>query len=329
MNDGEVPDLLDIARGFMKSRVLLTAVELDLFVRIGQDAKTVEQLCAEMGTHPRSTERLLNALVGMGLLVKSEDGTFRNVNERCEFPIAGAPDYGARALRLYADTWPAWSTLTEVMKTGRPGPEQEKVWSPARAEAFMTAMERFARRGVPLLLDAIELGDAGKLLDVGGGPATFSIGFCRRYPKLEAVVLDLPQVVPIARRKISEAGLDDRITTRAGDYRTTDFGSGYDVVLLFSILHINSPDENRALLDKAFRALNSGGQVLIQEFFTDDTKTQPPYSALFGINMLVNTERGDVYSENEVRGWLESAGFRDIRRLEDNEQIGTLAARRP
>jgi cyclopropane fatty-acyl-phospholipid synthase-like methyltransferase len=215
------------------------------------------------------------------------------------------------------------------MKTGRPVEPAVEKWAGGRTEAFIGAMECLARRRAPILAEQVDLSDARRLLDVGGGPGTYSIEFCKRYPRLEATVFDLPQVVPIARKRIAEAGLAGRISAEAGDYQADPLGAGYDVALLFSILHSNGPDENRRLLSKTFRALNPGGRALILEFLVDDSKTRPAFGALFGINMLVNTQQGDVYSESEIRGWLEDAGFVEIKRLSDLDGAGLLTGRRP
>ncbi|MEW6356589.1 MAG: methyltransferase [Planctomycetota bacterium] len=323
-------DPMEIARGFMESRILLTAVELGVFAEIERGRRTAARLADALGTDARGMERLLNALTGIGLMAKDGDGRFSNTEEGRRSLLPDSPESMVDALRHYAYLWTHWSPLTEVVRTGNLAKEDAGEWSGDQVDAFIGAMACFARVRAPMVAKTVDLTDAKRLLDIGGGPATYSIEFCKRYPELTAVVFDAPEVVPIAERHIAEAGMSGRITTQAGDYNTDDFGKGFDVALIFSVLHINSPEQNRRLLARTFAALGPGGRVIIQEFLVNDAKTAPPWAAIFGINMLVNTEGGDVYSESEVRAWLGGAGFAACERLEIAE-LGAdlLAARKP
>jgi len=320
------PSPLDIVRGFMASRVLLTGMELGVFDALDQGHDDVQALCAALRTDPRATERLLNALAAMGLLTKDDDGRFGNTVEAWRFLVTDSAECQTGALRHYANLWRSWSTLTEVLRTGAPVRRADTSPQEDATASFMAAMEYFARQRAPEVARSIDLADAERMLDVGGGPAIYSIEFCRRYPNLRATVFDLPAVLPIAREHIEDARLSDRIELQSGDYCVDEFGAGYDLVLLSSILHSNSEEQNRELLTKAFRALGPGGAVLIQEFVVDDSRTDPPGAALFGINMLVNTPLGDVFSEAEITAWLEDAGFAEVRRLEDSEARKLIAA---
>jgi cyclopropane fatty-acyl-phospholipid synthase-like methyltransferase len=165
------------------------------------------------------------------------------------------------------------------------------------------------------------------MLDVGGGPGTFSIAFAQAHPDLLAEVLDLGSVLPLAERHIREAGLSDRVAVRAGDLRTDDFGGGYDLVLVSAICHMLDEEENRDLFRRCAKALVAGGRVVIREFILDPDRSGPPGAALFALNMLVGTRRGNTYTEAEFRLWLEQAGFGEIRRPDPAGEliIGTRA----
>jgi cyclopropane fatty-acyl-phospholipid synthase-like methyltransferase len=153
-------------------------------------------------------------------------------------------------------------------------------------------------------------------LDVGGGSGAYAIAFAQAQPGLEVVVFDLPNVVPLTQGYVAAAGLSDRITTQSGDYNVNELGAGFDLAFLSAIIHANSPEQNRALLVRCARALNPGGQVVIQDFIMDEDRTTPAFGALFALNMLVGTSGGDTYTEAEVNGWLEACGFTDFRRME-------------
>jgi cyclopropane fatty-acyl-phospholipid synthase-like methyltransferase len=164
-------------------------------------------------------------------------------------------------------------------------------------------------RGVVPLLDLI---GRKRLLDVGGGPGTFSVLITQAFPELCSTVLDLPAVVAVARELIERQGASSRVSTLAGDYHTTQFPFGVDAINFFGMLHQESPDAIRSLARKAFDALEPGGIVHVMDMMTDGTHTAPQFSALFAITMALTTENGWVFSSEELRGWLEEAGFRDF-----------------
>jgi SAM-dependent methyltransferase len=154
------------------------------------------------------------------------------------------------------------------------------------------------------------------MLDVGGGPGTFAIAFAEAEPGLHAEVLDQAPVLPIAEGHIRAAGLESRVTTRAGDLRKGSLGEGYDLILLSAICHMLGEEENRDLLARCARALAPGGRVAIREFILDPDRAGPPGPALFALNMLVGTEHGNSYTEAEYRSWMEQAGLEEINRPE-------------
>ena len=153
------------------------------------------------------------------------------------------------------------------------------------------------------------------LVDVGGGSGAYAIAFAQANPALTAVVLDLPTVLPIAESHIGDADLAKRVTTRAGDLRRDDFGRDFDLVFLSSICHMLGPDGNRDLLARSARALAPGGRVVIQDFILEPDRTRPRQAVLFAINMLVGTEAGGTYSEEEYASWLTAAGLTGVRRI--------------
>lgn len=309
--------IMGSVRGFMESRILLTAIEYDVFTRIEEGARTTGLLTLALTTHLRGTERLLNALVAMGLLTKDSEDRYSNTSEGLRYLVAGSPEYLGPALMHSANLWRTWSDLSEVVRTGKPSPRSlPESRTVEQTEAFIGAMEVFARRTAPLVAEAIDLSGKRRLLDIGCGPATYAIEMCRHHPSLTATVFDLSPVIEIARRNIQSAGMQDRIEMKAGSFLTDEFGEGYDVALLFAILHMNSEWENADLLRKVSRSLVEGGLVIIRDHLMEDSRTRPPGGALFAINMLVNTAAGDSYTETEIRRWLSEAGFDQVRRKE-------------
>jgi (2Fe-2S) ferredoxin/SAM-dependent methyltransferase len=326
---GALPDdLQQSINGFRESRALLTAIELDAFsaVGTGADAKTV---AGTLGTDARATESLLNALVALGVMEK-RDGAFVNTPVAARYLVAGAEHDSRAAIMHTAHLWARWSTLTACVREGtsvtaRQGPRRDDEWT----TAFIAAMHKNARLRAPLVVQAVGLEGVRRVLDLGGGSGAYSIAFAEARPDLTAEILDLATVVPIAERHIAEAGLAGRVKTRVGDLHDDAYGTGYDLVFVSAICHMNSPDENRAMLAKAFAALSPAGRVVIQDFVLTADKTGPRTGALFALNMLVGTRAGSAYSEDEYLGWLREAGFAEPRRASLPGPTDLVIARRP
>ena len=326
---GSLPDdWNDRIRGFQESRILLTSLELDLFTAVGHGAGA-DAVAAKMKTDARATEMLLNALAAMGLLTKRE-GVFRNTAVAERYFSAASPDNARPALLHMAHLWPRWSTLTHRVRAGAAAePQEAETGVEEWTEAFIAAMHRNAKERTPQVVGAVGAPGIRRMLDVGGGSGAYSIAFAQANPQLQADILDLAAVAPIAQRHIREAGVAGRVSVRAGDLRADPLGRDYDLVFVSAICHMLSPQQNCDLLRRCYAALAPGGRTVIQDFILDPDKTAPKWAALFALNMLVGTRGGSSYSEVEYAGWLERAGFRDIRHVRLPGPAGLMIASRP
>ncbi len=315
-------DLFETVRAFMPSRVILTALELDVFTAVGTGG-TTEELAKRITASHRGTEALLNALVSLGLLQK-ENGIFRNSEKAARFLAEGSRDSARQAQLHTANMWKSWSHLTESVKTGTPAAAQR---DESRVKSFIAAMDHGARGRVRAITQALQLNGTRRMLDLGGGSGAFSIAFAKAVPALHSEIIDLPEVVPIAEGHVAKAGLSDRITVRPGDMLTVDLPhASYDLVLLSSICHMFSPEENRALFKRARAALASKGRIAISEFIVDPDKASPRSATLFALNMLVATNGGSTYSEPEYEAWLKAAGFGEVKRIRMPGPINLIVA---
>jgi SAM-dependent methyltransferase len=312
---GALPDeLAQAIRGFQESRAILTAIELDAFTAVADGASAAEA-AAKMGTDPRATDMLLNALAALGLLSK-HDGAFHNTPVSMRYFVVGSPDDSRAATMHTANLWHRWSTLTECVREGtavkrREPREVDDRWT----RPFIAAMHRNARERAPHVVRAVGTEGVRRMLDVGGGSGAYSIAFAQASAGLCAEVLDRPEVLAIAQGHIDRAGLAGRVTTREGDLCADDFGEGFDLVLVSAICHMLGPEENRDLLRRCRRALAPRGRVVVQDFILEDDKTAPKMAALFSLNMLVGTQRGASYNEREYAEWLGEAGFGEVSRI--------------
>jgi 3-hydroxy-5-methyl-1-naphthoate 3-O-methyltransferase len=301
-------ELSQLVRGFQHSRIVLTAIELDVFTRLG-DGASAGRVAEALGVERRGVEILLNALTALDLLTKSE-GVFRNSEWAARYFDDASPQSERTAMMHTVNMWESWSRLTETITGAEREPDVS--WT----EGFIEAMARNGAARAPRVVEGVALENTSRLLDVGGGPGTYAIEFARATPGLQATIFDKEEVLPIARRHAERAGLEDRLRFVAGDFKQDGLGSDYDLVLLSNILHMLSPDECLDLLQRSADALGSGGRVVIQDFILDEDGTSPPKAAIFAINMLVATPGGSSYRESEYRGWLQEAGFQDVRLIE-------------
>lgn len=300
---------------FQQSRVLLTAFELGLFTALGEGGLTSPEAARVLQTETRATDRLMNALVALGYLDKRGD-RYANGAFAGRHLVFGRPGYMA-GLMHSVHLWKTWSTLTGAVRAGRSVvPRDEGEAGERWREAFIAAMHWRGAQQAPVEVALLDLGRVTRMLDVGGGSGVYAMACVRARPGLEAVVFDLPEILPLTRRYVEEAGLADRVTLVGGDLTTDDLGRDFDLVLISSIVHSFPPGENRTLVAKAARALRPGGQVVVRDFLMEEDRTGPLSSALFALNMLVATDAGDTYTESEIRGWMEEAGLGEVGRTD-------------
>lgn len=309
---GMLPDdIVEMIRGFMPSRAVLTALELDVFTAIA-DGATAQQVAGKIQCAVRATESLLNALVALKLLQK-QDGIYKNTPVASQFFVEGTPDSARMGQLHMANMWKRWSTLTDAMKAGTSvAPRGGDDW----VKPFIAAMDVNARGRARAMAQAAGVNGAKRMLDLGGGSGAYSIAFAKTVPGLQSEIVDMEDVLPITQQHIRKAGLSDRISTRAGDMLTVPLEPGrYDLVLLSAICHMFSAEENRQLLKRAYEALAPQGRLVISDFVLDPDKTAPRFGALFALNMLVATQAGSSYSEPEYAAWLKEAGFAESKRV--------------
>ena len=311
------------SRAFMSSRVILTATEIDIFTLLERKPSTAKDLAERLGLDLKATTRLLDCLVVYGFLKKFE-GRYLNT-EKGAVLSADHPET-VRPMVLHMDhLWTTWGQLTGRVRKGRDSQTKPGLkFDEKRLKAFIGAMHVGAKTLSSEIAEAYDSSPYKKLLDVGGASGTYSVAFLRKNPKMRAVIFDLKKVIPMAKERLQEEGLFDRVEFVAGDFYKDALPTGCDLALLSAIIHQNSIEENETLFLKIHRALEPGGVILIRDHIMDESRTKPPAGAVFALNMLVNTRGGDTYTFREVKDALEKAGFKDIRLLRTGEKMDCL-----
>jgi SAM-dependent methyltransferase/predicted transcriptional regulator len=319
----QVDAAVDETRSFMKSRVILTAVELDLFTRLDEKSCNASELARDKQLDVRATTRVLDCLVAFGLLEK--DGGAYKLTEKGSLYSAHHPET-IRPMVLHMNhLWNTWSELTDVVKNGGDSKAGSGLQlDPENWKSFIGAMHVSGRTLAQKVASEYDLTRFKRLLDVGGASGTYTIAFLHRNPAMTAVLFDLENVIPMAKERLAEEKIDDRVDLVAGDFYRDELPKGCDLALVSAIIHQNSPEENLELYSKIYRALEPGGAVLIRDHIMDESRTKPLAGAVFAVNMLVNRRGGDTYTFAEVKVGLEKAGFVDVKQLHYGESMDSL-----
>jgi ubiquinone/menaquinone biosynthesis C-methylase UbiE len=306
--------IVDMASAFYESCVLFAASDLGVFEKLaGLGEADLETVVSACGLDRRGGRILLDACVALELLEK-KDGRYRNGPEAALFLVPGSPADLSGAIRYNRDVYGAWGRLKEMAVTGRPveKPETHLGEDEERTRTFVLAMHGRALGIGRVVVPWLDLERRRKILDVGGGPGTYSVLIAQAHPEAECVVLDLPAVVKTGAELIGQAGMSGRVETLAGDYHTASFPGANDAVLFFGVLHQENEAAIRGLLRRAYAALAPGGVIYVLDMMTDASRARPKFSALFSVNMALTTDDGWAFSEDDLAGWLAEAGFRDL-----------------
>jgi SAM-dependent methyltransferase len=317
LNQGPGPSL-DIwnAVGF---RAVLAAIRLDVFETLAAGPLSAAELAQRLKADARGMQRLIDALVPLGY-VKRQGDRYANTAMTSKWLLRSSPMNFAPYFRYWGAIIPKlMDDLEDSIVQGR-SPRNLYEWledEPEVSRDFQEAMISLANFVLREVIGKLKLpGSARRLLDVGGGHAMYSVALCQKYPQLSAVVFDSPQALATGRANIDRAGLADRVTVQTGNFFRDELGSGYDVALLFNILHGCSPDQNIDLFRKAARALNPGGQLIVLEQLAG--KAPLPIgnaiNALLGLSYF-HLLQGNLYAYDEVAQWFREADFDQPRRI--------------
>ena len=305
----DVRDISRLAYGFIASKALFAALDVDLFGHVDRGINSTAELSQKLGVAENRLSTLLAALTALGLLVH-EDAQYSNSPAAARYLVRGARDYFGDYYRLQIDKqiYPALERLGDGLD-GRPGQSiYSLIEDPDEAATFSTAQHQGSSGPAVVLSRAVDLAGARMLLDVGGGTGAMSIAICRRYG-IDATIIDLPTVIALAKQFVADAGLEDRIKLIAGDALQTEWPGGFDVVLMSYLLSAVGEKEINPLLQKARAALRRGGRLVIHDFMLDADRNGPREAALWFLSYV--TSRADTisFSAEELSDRLSQLGF--------------------
>jgi hypothetical protein len=303
--------IMQIASGFMAAKHLFAASELGLFEALAESPATVDALSARTGLARRATRISADAMVALGLLERHGDHYGNSPTAAAFLAGRGGPTDLRPLLRFWDRiSYPTWEGLAEALANG---PRHEVFDLDETRQAIVSAGIEAALAAPAAAFAALDdLAGRTCLLDVGGGTGSWSIAACARHPHLAATVFELPVTARIATARIAGAGLSERVDVAAGDAFTDALPAGHDAILLANVVHYYTPADNLALLRRLRAAAANGSRLYLADFWTDATHTRPLPAALMAGEFAVHLRDGDVYSVDEVRGWLDEAGWRFV-----------------
>ncbi len=310
--------LLDGFIYWMASKALLVANDLGVFDALEMGALSASELAEAVEASEKGVRVLLEVLDSLGYVTCS-DGRYANTKMASRWLARRSPDTLAHSLTFFHEFWQRAEYTEEAIRRGAP-PISAWEWMAQRPGTYRHAQlhwRSLARMGGKEIVSKVKLpAGARRLLDLGGGHGLYAIQFCRSYPELSAVIFDWAEGIDMAEETIAEEGMGDRVGVQVGDFFSDDIGDGYDVVLMFNLIHSNSGVENTALLEKVFHALNPNGLVVIYDAILDKRSSgiSGVLASLLGLNLLVEGG-GQAYHFEDVSGWLAQAGFVDHRRI--------------
>src|SRR5216110_95712 len=326
--------LMELSFAYAPPLIISAGVSNKIFDSLEGDAKTAEQVAAKTGASARALGILMNALVGLGLLKKNRQGKYSLTPESAAFLLSKKPGtlagfFGTIAPQLIS----RWLRLTDILRDGRPvvAVNQETEGT----EFFRQLVESIIPMSYPsaqALGDHLKLAKAKneiRVLDLAAGSGIWGIALTQKSPRVRVTAVDWAGMIPTTKRVTEKFGARDRFDFIEGDLLKANFGNRYDIAILGHILHSEGEERSRQLLKKTFGALKSGGTIAVAEWLVNDRRTEPTHSLMFAVQMLVNTEHGDTFSFNEIKSWLEDAGFKKVRKLEAPGPSPLILATKP
>ncbi len=307
--------IMELANAFYGSSTLFAASDSGVFGFLaenqGADIREVADAC---GFDVRAGRLLLDSCVALGLICKDDAGGYRNSPESETFLVPGKPGSLHDAIRYNRDVYSAWGKLPDFLRSGKPvePPSLHLGDDSSRTRAFVLAMHERAMSMGRALIPHIDLSGCSRVLDVGGGSGAYAMLTAETNPGVSVTMMDLPAVAAIASELIKSAGMNERVSVIPGSYHDTPFPAGQDAVHFLGVLHQESGTTIPELFTRAYNALNPGGRISVMDMMTDSTRTKPTFSALFALNMALTTDNGWVFSDEDVTGWLQEAGFESI-----------------
>ncbi|CAN5199072.1 class I SAM-dependent methyltransferase [soil metagenome] len=321
--DISIPDpavVLDLIEAFRRSKTMFAAVNLGVFDALANGPKPLVTLTQELSCNADALERLLDACVGLQLLLH-DNGGYANTPAASAYLTMSSPRRMTGYIGYSNDaSWKLWANLEGAIREGTHRWTETYGWdgplfshffkTEASKREFLMGMHGFGLISSPVVVTAFDLTPFRTFVDLGGATGHLAIAACRAYPHLNGVVFDLESAVPLATEIVTASPVADRVSVVAGDFFESDLPAG-DVYALGRILHDWTEVKILQLLTRIHDRLPKGGAVFIAEKLLLEDKSGPRWAQMQNLNMLTCTE-GKERTMSEYEALLHRVGFRDV-----------------
>jgi len=315
-------DLQELLWSFAAHRVITVAGRTGVLAHLANRSDTPQGVAAALGLDPLAAGKVLRALTALGLLERAEGGY------RVTPSLGPCFEPGPEAITPFLEhshaMYERWGENLEPWLRGEPWTTKRRGASETRT--FGAAMRAMGAQVAPLVAAALDLDGVRRILDIGGGFGHYARALCAARPGISATILDRPEVVELAREELRGTEWEGRLAFVAGDFLQTDYGAGYDLVLLANVLHQERDGSAADLVRRGAAALSPGGRLAVVDWSIDDEQQAQLLGALFAINMR---SFGDTHPEPRIRGWMKRAGLERVERVDLGRHRWLIVGRRP
>ena len=308
--------LFEIGSAYRQSKILLSAVELGVFSELAAGPLDARDLARRIQVHDRPARDFFDALVATGLLNRDDEGRYRNTEESDFYLDRAKPTYlGASFDQYNRREYALWGCLTQSLQTGNPAAEthgQDHFGSlyndAARFRTFVTAMTSGSLLAAQGIARQFPWENYQTLCDVGTAQGCLPVQVALTHPHVHAIGFDLPMLRCAFEEYAFERNVADRVSFAGGDFFKDSLPQA-DVVVLGRVLHNWDLETKKMLLDKAYRAIRTGGAIIVYDLLIDDDRRASAAGLLSSLNMFLWTAGGFGYTARDCTNWMRSAGF--------------------
>ena len=303
--------IFELSVAYWRSSVLFTALEIGLFDILKDDKKSIVQLSQEVNVPERSLSMLVNALKALNLLIIDQDRISNTPLARA-YLCSDQQNYLGDTIMFNARSYPPWGQLTKAVRENKPALDTSHFLGKDKEATrnFVFAMHHRAKGSASCLVNMLNLANCHNLLDLGGGPGTYSIMLTEKYPNLSATVMDLPGIQEVARDILKTSPARDRITFKPGDIFKDTLPSGFDAILISGVLHRTEGETTVEFLRKVSNSLHNRGTLAISDLFTGGENQGPVLPELFSLHMMLTANEGQSLHLPDMKSIFAKAGFR-------------------
>lgn len=310
-----------------EANILLTALKFKIFTLLEKNSLAAAQVARKAGTSAKETTILLDVLVAMGALKKS-GGKYSNTSQTYKNFCASSPHYKLGTIMLKQENRDEWSQLNQIIQKGRNPEDYAGGDDPEFRRQFTFAMHERSQPYAGPIANFVARKPVGRLLDLGGGPGSYSVAILKMDNKAEATILDRASAVEVGQEIHQKSKVFRRMQFQEGDLFDSQWPTGFDTVLFSNILHIYNPQQNKILLKKIHRVLAKSGRLVIVDLFLNKNKTTPYEAVCFSLTMLLFTETGKSYTFEECKALLKDTGFSAFKTFTIGDGSSLIEARR-